>query len=89
MTYGIRGDYDYKADNHILYNKDGHLGIEYQLSGKQNGRILVNLPGNFSIYNSLAAIAVADQMGVPFEKIKEILKTIKVKRTGRADSNFR
>ena len=79
LTYGIRGDYDYKADNHILYNKDGHLGIEYQLSGKQNGRILVNLPGNFSIYNSLAAIAVADQMGVPFEKIKEILKTIKVK----------
>lgn len=79
LTYGIRGDYDYKADNHILYNKDGHLGIEYQLSGKQNGRILVNLPGNFSIYNSLAAIAVADQMGVSFEKIKEILKTIKVK----------
>ena len=41
--------------------------------------VLVNLPGNFSIYNSLAAIAVADLMGVPFDKIQEILKTIKVK----------
>ena len=49
------------------------------MSGKLDGDVLVNLPGNFSIYNSLAAIAVADLMGVPFDKIQEILKTIKVK----------
>lgn len=49
------------------------------MSGKLNGDVLVNLPGNFSIYNSLAAIAVADLMGVPFDKIQAILKTIKVK----------
>ena len=79
VTYGINGDYDYKANDHNLYNKDGHLGIGYHLSGKLDGDVLVNLPGNFSIYNSLAAIAVADLMGVPFDKIQEILKTIKVK----------
>ena len=79
VTYGIHGDYDYKANDHNLYNKDGHLGIGYHLSGKLNGDVLVNLPGNFSIYNSLAAIAVADLMGVPFDKIQAILKTIKVK----------
>ena len=79
VTYGINGSYDYKASEHILYSRDGHLGIEYKLSGKRNGDVLVNLPGTFSIYNSLAAIAVADLMGVPFDKICEILKTIKVK----------
>lgn len=79
VTYGINGDYDYKAGGHILYNKNGHLGIEYKLSGVLSGDVLVNLPGTFSIYNSLAAIAVADKMGVPFDKIKNILKTIKVK----------
>ena len=79
VTYGINGDYDYKANDHNLYKKDGHLGIGYHLSGKLDGDVLVNLPGNFSIYNSLAAIAVADIMGVQFDKIQEILKTIKVK----------
>ncbi len=79
VTYGINGDYDYKAGKHTLYSREGHLGIEYELSGVLQGDILVNLPGTFSIYNSLSAIAVADMMGVDFEKIKSILKTIKVK----------
>lgn len=79
IKYGINGDYEYKAGGHELYNKDGHMGIIYELSGLRQGRIKVNLPGNFSIYNSLAAIAVADQMGVPFDKITDILADIKVK----------
>ncbi|MBP3326524.1 MAG: UDP-N-acetylmuramoyl-L-alanyl-D-glutamate--2,6-diaminopimelate ligase [Coprococcus sp.] len=79
IKYGMNGDYEYKAGGHELYQKDGHMGITYELSGLQQGRISVNLPGNFSIYNSLAAIAVADQMGVPFDRIKNILTDIKVK----------
>lgn len=79
IKYGINGDYEYKAGEHELYNKDGHMGIIYELSGLKQGRIKVNLPGNFSIYNSLAAIAVADQMRVPFERITDILADIKVK----------
>ncbi len=79
IKYGINGDYEYKAGEHELYNKDGHMGITYELSGVKQGRISVNLPGNFSIYNSLAAIVVADQMGVPFDRIKDILAGIKVK----------
>jgi UDP-N-acetylmuramoyl-L-alanyl-D-glutamate--2,6-diaminopimelate ligase len=79
LTYGINGDYDYKASEHKLYSKNGHLGIEYNISGALNGDILVNLPGNFSIYNSLAAISVAHEMKVPFDKIQEILKGISVK----------
>ncbi|MGN0395016.1 MAG: UDP-N-acetylmuramoyl-L-alanyl-D-glutamate--2,6-diaminopimelate ligase [Coprococcus sp.] len=79
IRYGIKGDYEYKACSHKLYNRDGHLGISYELSGVKSGDISVNLPGDFSIYNSLAAVAVADQMNVPFDAIKSILSEIKVK----------
>ncbi len=79
IRYGMNGDYEYRAGAHQLYSRNGHLGIEYELSGIKNGKIQVNLPGNFSIYNSLAAIAVANEMHVPFDKIKEILTKIRVK----------
>ena len=39
----------------------------------------MDLPGEFSVHNSLAAIAVADSLNVPFENIAEILKEIKVR----------
>ncbi len=79
IRYGMNNDYEYKAAMPELYNHDGHLGIRYQLSGIKTGSISVNLPGKFSIYNSLAAIAVADRMNVPFEAIKDILADIKIK----------
>lgn len=79
ITYG-KSDYaDYIARGHRLYSEDGILGIEYDIDGTLEGRIKVDLPGDFSIYNSLAAIVVADCMGVSFDKIKSILMNIKVR----------
>ena len=79
ITYGMKEDADYAAGDFRLYNKDGVLGIEYNLKGKKNADIIVDLPGEFSVHNSLAAIAIADLMGVDMEDIKNILKTIKVR----------
>ena len=79
MTYGEKDGADIQAKNLNLYEKDGHLGITYQLDGMVQADVLVGMPGGFSVHNSLAAIAVAKDMGVPMEKILEILKTIRVK----------
>lgn len=79
IKYGMNRDADYRTDAYNLYSRDGVLGIEYALDGKISGDIIVDLPGEFSVHNSLAAIAVADQMGVPFEDIQRILKRIKVR----------
>ena len=79
VTYGMKNSADYKADDVRLYNQDGVLGIEYTLNGKQNADIIVDLQGEFSVHNSLAAIAIADLLGVPMEDIKRILKEIKVR----------
>ena len=75
MTEGA----DYCASDWKLHNEDGHLGISYQLSGRAEGDMQVNIPGKFSIYNSLAAIAVANEMQVAIPVIQEVLKKVKVR----------
>lgn len=79
ITYGIKENADYGASMLELYSKEGVLGIEYNLAGKLEGKVMVDLPGEFSVHNSLAAIAVAYEMGVPFEDIKDILTRVKVR----------
>lgn len=79
ITYTLDGVGDYKASELKLYSKDGVLGIEYKLSGRLNEDIVVDMPGEFTAHNSLAAIAVADSMGVPSDRIKGILDKIKVR----------
>lgn len=79
ITYGMHVGSDYQASDWELHNEDGHLGIEYHLSGKAEGQMLVNIPGKFSIYNSLAAIAVANEMKVDIQVIQQVLTTVKVR----------
>ncbi len=79
VTYGMNENANYNASHLNLYKKDGCLGITYTLGGKYNTDILVSMPGEFSVHNSLAAVAVASQRGVSIERIADILKTIHVK----------
>lgn len=79
VTYGTNSSAHYKADTLSLYRERGVLGISYNLSGRLEGHIDVDLPGEFSVHNSLAAIAIADLMKVPFEDIKAILKRVKIR----------
>ena len=79
ITFGKNEDADYIARGHKLYREKGILGIEYTLDGTLEGDVRVDLPGDFSIYNSLAAIVVADCLGVSFDEIREILEKIKVR----------
>ena len=79
ITFGKSEDADYIARGHNLYMENGILGIEFDLDGTLEGHIKVDLPGDFSIYNSLAALVVADCMGVSFDEIQRILELIKVR----------
>lgn len=79
VTYGVKNGCDYQAKNLDLFKKDGCLGIRYQLDGKYQEEVVVSLPGEFSVHNSLAAIAVAKEMNVSMDLILDILKDIHVK----------
>lgn len=79
MTYGFSDEADFKASNIELINEDGKLGISYNLSGLLDLEVEIDIPGRFSIYNSLAAIGLLYNLKIKEKDINEILKEIKVK----------
>lgn len=78
-TFGFSEKADLRAENVQLVSKPGYLGVAYHVTGLMNFDVEIDIPGTFSVYNSLTAIAVCRHFGVPVEKIKEALKKAKVK----------
>lgn len=60
-------------------SRPGYLGVQYHVTGLMDFDVEIDIPGEFSVYNSLTAIAVCRHFNVPVEKIKDALKVAKVK----------
>ena len=78
-TFGFSPDADLRAEDVRLISKPGYLGIAYHVSGIMNMDVQIDIPGRFSVYNSLTAIAVCRHFRVSEENIKSALKDVKVK----------
>lgn len=78
-TFGFGENVDYKGKNMELLSAAGFLGVSFQLEGKMEGKVLVNIPGRFSVYNALSAIALCHNLGMNKEEILEGLKEIRVR----------
>lgn len=78
-TYGFSEKADLRASDERLLNEKGVLGVRYHLSGLMDMDVSVDIPGRFSIYNSLTAISICRHFNVTKENILEALKTVKVK----------
>ena len=74
-TFGIDNHCDLLAKDITVTNQ--YVDFKVKL-GDKNERIKVSIPGRFSVYNSLAAIAVALQFGCTSENIKDALIDIRV-----------
>jgi UDP-N-acetylmuramate--alanine ligase len=69
VTYGEAPQADYRARD-IRY--DGlHTTYVAWRRAEELGRITLNMPGRHNVLNSLASLAVADFLGVPFAAIAE------------------
>ncbi|MCX8130127.1 MAG: UDP-N-acetylmuramoyl-L-alanyl-D-glutamate--2,6-diaminopimelate ligase [Clostridia bacterium] len=80
FTYGIDKDADIRATD-IATNPDN---VEFKVKTPWGeGNIKVNIPGKFTIYNSLAAIGVCLKMGIPLDIIASGLEKVSV--PGRAE----
>jgi UDP-N-acetylmuramate--alanine ligase len=78
-TFGIeKGEKeaaDYQASN-ISYDIEGsHFELLYK--GEKRGDIHIELPGEHNVLNAVAAISLAHQMGVEFEKISSSIQSFK------------
>lgn len=78
-TYGFSEKADLRAEDAKLISGRGTLGISYHLRGLMNFPVEIDIPGKFSIYNSLTAIAICRHFKVSQENIIKALKAAKVK----------
>ena len=83
-TYGIDNDCNLLAKDVTITNKT----VDYKVKiDNKNERIKVNIPGRFSVYNSLAAISVCVSLGATAEQIKETMINIEVPGRSEMVSN--
>lgn len=78
-TYGFSENADLRAEDAKLVGGKGYLGISYHLRGLLDFPVEIDIPGKFSIYNSLTAIAICRHFQVSEENIIKALKVAKVK----------
>ena len=78
-TFGFSDKADLRATNVEHISRPGYLGVKYHVDGLMDFDVEIDIPGDFSVYNSLTAIAVCRHFNVPVENIKQALKVAKVK----------
>ncbi len=79
FKYGLSENADVRATDIKLLHEGGRIGTVYTVSGKVNDKIELSMPGIFSVYNSLCAIAVTSHLDIKQDILKEALKNVKVK----------
>lgn len=75
ITYGLSKEADFSA-SHIEMDHGG-THFDLMVSGEKKTRFSHTLIGKHNILNSLAAIAVCQELGMPLKKIKPALKKFK------------
>lgn len=78
-TFGLSEKAGLRAEDIEHISRPGYLGVKYRVSGLMDFYVEIDIPGEFSVYNSLTAIAVCRHFDVPVENIKAALKEAKVK----------
>lgn len=78
-TFGYEAKNDIYATNVELLHTHGALGVKYHVNGLVDFDVEVNVPGSFSVYNSLTAIAICRHFGVDEAVISDALKQVSVK----------
>ncbi len=83
-TYGIDNFCNVLAKDITITNS--YVDFKVKI-GMKNERMKTGIPGRFSVYNSLAAICVAEKLGVNVEQIKEALEEVRVPGRSELVSN--
>lgn len=77
-TYGFGAGADLCGKNAVFVRMPGKLGVEFQIRGDYNIDLVTGIPGRFSCYNSMAAVAVCRHFGIDGQFMKAALMEIAV-----------
>ncbi len=78
-TFGFSEKADFRAEDMELFHEKGVMGVNYKVTGKVNFDVKISVPGRFSVYNSLCAIAVCAHFNVETSDMQKALLNAKVK----------
>ncbi len=80
IFYGLSEHNEFRAENMVPTRSDDFMGIRFDFlrNGVKEDTFEISLPGDFSVHNALAVLAVCDLMGLDLEKAKEGLRTVRV-----------
>jgi UDP-N-acetylmuramate--alanine ligase len=71
--YGFNANNDWRAAD-VRVNSIGGSDFNVWNGGKQLGEFVVRIPGRHNVMNALAAIAVADRVGIDLVSVRESLR---------------
>jgi len=74
-SYGLSSQSDLFA--YSIHFKENHSEFEVQIRGKKLGEVTLSVPGIHNVKNSLAAIGVALELDLPWDKIRAALNKFK------------
>ena len=78
-SYGVSETADIRATDVKLLHEPGKIGLTYKCQGLIDMDVALSLPGMFSVYNSLCAIAVTRHFNVDKDTVENVLKDVRVK----------
>lgn len=78
-TFGFGKQNDLRATEYQAFRGKGFLGIRFRLEGLLDYEVEANIPGKFSVYNILTAIAICRHFNVSREDVCKAVSHAKVK----------
>lgn len=78
-TYGLSKEADLRAEHLEFTNDQGHLGVAFSVSGLLEMEAKIAMPGRFSVYNAMTAIAICRHFKVSVQDIQKALLEAKVR----------
>lgn len=78
ITFSAKATADYTLEEYEPVRQREILGASFTIKGRCKGRAFLNIPGLYNAENALAAIAVADDLGIGLDIILESLANSKI-----------
>lgn len=75
VTYGIKGDAQYNAENIVL--GDRKVSFDMRHNGHLLGTIELSVPGQHNVYNGMATVITCLEAGLSFDQIKEAIRSFR------------
>ncbi len=78
-TYGTNAAADLRAEDIRLHVGENGLAVNYCLTGTHKLELTVNIPGKFTVYNSMTAAAICFELGISPQTVQAALLNAKVR----------